>query len=182
MLLKTFEEVSLLKNKLHKPHHMKYFLLLISTLLLAVSCKTISQKKSSTTTEGWFNIAVTNDEEIYIDTTSIRHEGAFSYAKEKRIYTTPEGRKLYVDKIRAKYTEMKMPEKADKWSDFSYCIYQCEYDCLNKRFRNIWIDDFDSKGKRIARTPSPEKNIRWMNVNPETVGDYTFFFVCDYQQ
>lgn len=161
---------------------MKYFLLLISTLLLAVSCKTISQKKSSTTTEGWFNIAVTNDEEIYIDTTSIRHEGAFSYAKEKRIYTTPEGRKLYVDKIRAKYTEMKMPEKADKWSDFSYCIYQCEYDCLNKRFRNIWIDDFDSKGKRIARTPSPEKNIRWMNVNPETVGDYTFFFVCDYQQ
>ncbi|MFV0419254.1 MAG: surface-adhesin E family protein [Dysgonomonas sp.] len=160
---------------------MKYLLLLISISLLTTSCKTISQKNSVVKSEGWFNIAVTNDEEIYIDTTSIRHEGAFSYAKEKRIYITPEGRKSYVDKIRAKYTEMKMPEKADKWNDFSYCIYQCEYDCLNKRFRNIWIDDFDSTGKRIARTPSPKKNIRWMNVNTETVGDYTFFFVCDYQ-
>lgn len=161
---------------------MKYFFLLISIFLLATGCKNISQKSNIAKPEGWFNIAVAEDVEIYIDTTSIRHEGAFSYAKEKRIYTTPESKKVYVDRIKAKYAEMKMPEKADKWSDFSYCIYLCEYDCLNKRFRNIWIEDYDSTGKRIAKTPSPEKNIRWMNVNTETVGDYTFFFVCDHQK
>lgn len=161
---------------------MKYLLLLISVSLLTTSCKTISQKNDIIKSEGWFNIAVTNDEEIYIDTTSIRHEGALSYAKEKRIYITQESRRLYVDKIRAEYKKMGKPEKADKWNDFSYCVYQCEYDCLNKRFRNIWIEDFDSAGKRIAKTPSPEKNIRWMNVDPETVGDYTFFFVCDYEK
>lgn len=161
---------------------MKYLFIIVSVLLLTTGCKNIFVKNEVAEVEGWFNIAVTEDEEIYIDTLSIRHKEAFSYAKEKRIYTTPEGRKKYVDKIRDRYAKMKMPEKAEKWADFSYCVYLCEYDCLNKRFRNVWIKDFDSNGKLIAKTPSPEKKIRWMNVNTETVGDYTFFFVCDYQK
>jgi hypothetical protein len=36
-----------------------------------------------------------------------------SYAYEKRIYTSSEARKAYVDKIRGRYVAMKKPEKAE---------------------------------------------------------------------
>ena len=150
--------------------------------ILLSSCQTKHVAKSADIPENWFNIAVAEDVEIYTDTTSIRFEGARAYAREKRVYITPESRKLYVDKIRAEYAKMRKPEKADKWNDFSYCIYECEYECTNKRFRTLTIEDYDSQGKLIAKTPSSQKNIRWMNVENETVGDYTFFFVCDYQR
>lgn|GEM_PF-1215377 len=160
---------------------MKYIVFISSLILLLSSCKSTTSSMHSKP-EGWFNIAVAEDVEIYTDTASIRHEGAVAYAREKRVYITPESKKLYVDKIRAEYTKMGKAEKADKWNDFSYCVYNCLYECTNKRFRILSVEDYDSAGKRIAKTTPAKNNIRWLNVDSETVGDYTFFFVCDYQQ
>lgn len=161
--------------------NMKYLVLFFTLIVLLSSCKSTSVGVGSKS-EGWFNIAVVEDVEIYTDTASIRHEGVIAYAREKRIYITSESKNLYVDKIRAEYAKMGKPEKADKWSDFSYCIYNCLYECTNKRFRILSIEDYDSTGKRIAKTTPAKNKIRWLNVDSETVGDYTFFFVCDYQQ
>jgi hypothetical protein len=160
-------------------YDMKFILFLISLILLFSGCQSVPKTVSKT--EGWHNIAVTEDVEIFTDTTSIRQEGAVAYAREKRIYVTVDGRKSYVDKIRNEYAKMGKAEKADKWSDFSYCIYNSLYDCTNKRFRVLSVEDYDSAGKLIMKTTSSKKNIRWLNVDSETVGDYTFFFVCDYQ-
>jgi hypothetical protein len=158
---------------------MKYILFSISVIFLLLSgCSTARQTSSNV--EGWHNIAVTETEEIFTDTMSIRHEGAVAYAREKRVYVTTESRKAYVDKIRNEYAKMAKPEKADKWNDFSYCIYYSLYDCTNKRFRVLSVEDYDSTGKLIAKTTSSKKDIKWLNVDNETVGDYTFFFVCDY--
>ncbi|WP_029904267.1 surface-adhesin E family protein [Prevotella sp. 10(H)] len=161
---------------------MKYIYLLISILFLLSGCKTTSGNASKPRGEGWFNIAVAEDVEIYTDTLSIRHEGPIAYAREKRVYISPESKKIYVDKIRDEYIKLGKPEKADKWNDFSYCIYNCLYECTNKRFRILSVEDFDSAGKRIAKTTPAKNNIKWLNVDSETVGDYTFFFVCDYGQ
>ncbi|GAB6121205.1 surface-adhesin E family protein [Dysgonomonas termitidis] len=160
---------------------MKYIVFLISLILFLSSCKSTTSSVHPKY-EGWFNIAVAEDVEIYTDTASIRHEGAVAYAREKRVYISPESKKLYIDKIRAEYTKMGKTEKADKWNDFSYCIYNCLYECTNKRFRILSVEDYDSTGKRIAKTTPAKNNIRWLQVDSETVGDYTFFFVCDYQQ
>lgn len=158
---------------------MKYLLFISSTLLIFVtSCK--STQNHTERSENWFNIAVADDVEIYTDTVSIRHEGAKAYAREKRIYITPESRKKYTDKIREEYAKMGKSEKADKWNDFSYCIYTCEYECTSSRFRVLSVQDYDSNGKLIAKTTPNKNTIKWLNVNTETVGDYTFFFVCDY--
>lgn len=160
-----------------------YLVLILVTIMLVSGCKSIqSGTRKKSTAESWFNIAVAEDVEIYMDTASIRSEGAISYAREKRIYITPESKKLYVDKIRAEYTKMKKPEKANKWNDFSYCIYNCLYECTNKRFRVLSVEDYDSTGKLIAKTTPAKGVLKWLNVDSETVGDYTFFFVCDYGQ
>lgn len=160
---------------------MKYIISITILLFLLASCKTSSQYQTKNNTEGWFNIAVAEDVEIYTDTISIRHEGAIAYAREKRVYVTNESRKLYVDKIRNEYRKMGKPEKADKWNDFSYCIYSCLYECTNKRFKILSVEDFDTAGKRIAKTTPPKDKERWLSIDSETVGDYTFFFVCDYE-
>jgi hypothetical protein len=149
-------------------------------VLLLSSCQTTCQVTSGT--HAWFNVAVTEDEEIYTDTASIKHEDGVAHAYEKRIYTSPQGRKTYVDKIKAEYTKMGKPEKAEKWNDFSYCIYYSLYDCPNRRFRVLSVEDYDSTGKLITKTTPSKKNIRWLDVSAETVGDYTFFFVCDYEK
>lgn len=159
---------------------MKHIYSIAIILLLFSACK--STQSGSSKPEAWFNIAVAEDVEIYTDTTSIRHEGAVAYAREKRVYITPESKKLYVDKIRNEYAKMGKAQKADKWNDFSYCIYNCLYECTNKRFRILSVEDYDSTGKLIAKTVSAKNNIRWLNIDTETVGDYTFFFVCDYEQ
>jgi len=161
---------------------MKYLSIIFFSLLLLSACNTTRVATIPDNPQNWFNIAVAEDVEIFTDTASIRFEGAYAYAREKRVYITPESKKQYVDKIRAEYAKMGKPEKADKWNDFSYCIYESEYDCTNKRFRILSVEDFDSMGKRIAKTVSSKKNVRWLNVDSETVGDYTFFFVCDYGQ
>lgn len=162
---------------------MKYLLSLLIGLLIFISgCKSAYQENADVKPEGWFNIAVADDVEIFTDTLSIRHEGPVAYAREKRVYITPESRKIYVDKIRDEYIKLGKSEKADKWADFSYCIYYSLYDCTNKRFRVLSVEDYDSNGKLILKTVSPKKSEKWLNVGTETVGDYTFFFVCDYQQ
>ncbi|MDR1882920.1 MAG: hypothetical protein LBR26_09110 [Prevotella sp.] len=161
--------------------NMKYICLVMIFTCLLSGCKTTSgsiQNKPG----GWFNIAVAEGVEIYTDTANIKREGAVAYAREKRVYMTPESKKPYVDKIRREYAIMGKPEKAGKWNDFSYCIYNCLYECTNKRFRILSVEDYDSAGKRIAKTTTAKNNIRWLNVGSETVGDYVFFFVCDYRQ
>lgn len=166
-------------DTIYKKFNMKYIPLLFIGLFFLPSCKSLFQNK--TKHEGWFNIVVTDGIEVFTDTTSIRYEGAIAYAREKRIYTTEESRTTYVEKIRTEYTKMGMPEKAEKWNNFSYCIYNCLYECVNKRFRVLSVEDYDSNGKLIQITP-PKKPYVWLNINTETVGDYTFFFVCDYKK
>lgn len=158
---------------------MKYIYYFIGIVLSLSSCQATRQVTSAP--HAWANIAVTEDVEIYTDTASIKHEAAVAYAYEKRVYVTSEGRKAYVDKIKVEYAKMGKPEKADKWNDFSYCIYYSLYDCSNRRFRVLSVEDYDSAGKLITKTTSSKKNPRWLSVDAETVGDYTFFFVCDYQ-
>ena len=159
---------------------MKYIYLLLSVFILT-SCKSLLQNQNQAKPEGWFNVAVTEDEEIYTDTAGIRHEGAVIFAREKRVYTTAESRKRYVDKIRAEYGKMGKPAKAEKWADFSYCVYECIYECSNRRFKILSVEDFDSTGKSIIKTSPAKNKEQWLNVEPKTVGDYTFFFVCDYE-
>jgi hypothetical protein len=147
-------------------------------VLFLSSCQISRQTVS--VAHSWYNVAVTEDMDIFTDTASIKQENGVAYAYEKRVYTTPEGRKAYIGKIKAEYTKMGKPGNADKWNDFSYCIYYSLYDCTNKRFRVLFVEDYDSTGKLIIKTLASKKNIRWLNVGTETVGDYTFFFVCDY--
>ncbi|MDR2954482.1 MAG: hypothetical protein LBV43_05330 [Prevotella sp.] len=161
---------------------MKLILLssIASLLLFLPACQSLKQNQTIKP-EKWFNVAIAEDVEIYTDTASIRHEGAVAYAREKRVFITPESRKIYVDKIRSEYEKMGKPEKVEKWSDFSYCIYECMYECTNKRFKILSVEDYDSTGKLIIKTKPSKKIERWLDVETETVGDYTFFFVCDYE-
>lgn len=156
------------------------FLTLISGIFLLNSCKSVP--KADTNLAGWWNVVVTEDVEIFTDTTSIRHEGAMAYAREKRVYITEDSKKKYVDKIRTEYSKIGKPEKVEKWNDFSYCIYNSLYDCANKRFRVLSVEDYDSAGMLIMKTTSSNKNVKWLDVDTETVGDYTFFFVCDFEK
>lgn len=156
----------------------KYLIFPFLFFVLLSGCKTSSQIPSST--NQWFNIALADGVEIHVDTASIKSDGAVSYAYEKRVYTTSEAKKLYVGKIRSEYAKMGKSEKADKWKDFSYNIYYSLYDCTNQRFRVLMVEDYDSAGNRIVRTTPAKDKMQWLNVENETVGDYTFFFVCDY--
>lgn len=157
---------------------MKQILITIIAVLSFSACQTSRQVGADI--YGWHNVAVTEDMEIYTDTLNLKQDGAVSYAYEKRIYTSAEARKAYVDKIRDRYVGMKKPEKAEKWNDFSYSIYYSMYDCSNRRFRVLSVEDYDSSGKLIQKTVTSKNKLRWLEVNAKTVGDYTFFFVCDY--
>ncbi|MBB4036063.1 hypothetical protein GGR21_001964 [Dysgonomonas hofstadii] len=160
---------------------MRYLSIIILFFFTLLSgCKSTQIANKQEKPEDWFNVAVVPESvDIYTDTTSIRFENGRAYAYEKRVYTTSESRKLYTDKIRDR---MDKPEKAKKWSDFSYCIYEREYDCVNQQSRTLSVEDFDSTGKSILKTTTAKKNLKWVPIAKETIGDYTFFFVCDYQQ
>lgn len=164
---------------IYKKFEMKYISILFVSLFFLSGCKSLFQK--DTKPEGWLNIIVTDGIEVYTDTTSIRFEGAVAYAREKRVYTTDKSRATYIEKIKNEYIRMGKPKNADKWKDFSFCIYNCLYECINKRFRVLSVEDYDSNGKLIQITP-PKTPYRWLTVGTETAGDYTFFFVCDYQK
>lgn len=160
---------------------MKYVLFsLLAISFLLSGCKTSLQPATVLNDAGWYNIIVAEGIDIYVDTANIRHEGNIAYAREKRVFVLDESKEKYVERIRNEYIKMGKPEKADKWNDFSYCIYDCMYECTNKRFRVLSVEDYNSKGELIIKTKASNKNVRWLNVESETVGDYTFFFVCDY--
>lgn len=156
----------------------KQLAVLALTILFFSSCKTVQQTYRE---PYWFVMAIAEEVEISVDTTSIVHKDAVTYATEKRVYTTDVAKQKYVDKIKAEYAKMNKPQKADKWKDFSYCIYHCLYECTNKRFMILSVEDFDSTGKLIAKTTPAKGKERWLNIETETVGDYTFFFVCDFE-
>lgn len=161
---------------------MKYLYSVLIGLLFFIGCKSTQQYNNTLSDEtNWVNIGVTDDFDIYVDTASIVQKDGRFFAREKKVYTTVEGRKSYVDKIRSRYEKMGNSKKAEKWNDFSYYIYYSEYDCVNKRLRVLTVEDFDSSDRRIVKTTTPKKNLKWSDVNEDTVGDYTFFFVCDYQ-
>lgn len=153
----------------------------ISVFFLS-SCKVTDSVGSQNKLAGWFNVAVSEEFEIYTDTLSIRKDGAMIYAREKKVFKTVASRSAYIDKIKKTYMTMGKPEKANKWADFSYCIYSSAYDCLNKRFKILSVEDYDSDGNLILKTTTPVKSEKWTNVDVETVADYTFFFVCDFQK
>lgn len=153
--------------------------LVLSALLATVSCKTI-KPYTSVSSDDWVIMATADEVDIFVDTTSIKRNGATIYAVEKRVFLTPESRSLYVEKIKREYTKLGKPEKAEKWNDFSYCLYFSEYECVNNRFRVLWVEDYDSTGKRIVRTSPSKDKINWIDIEEDTVGDYTFFYICDF--
>jgi len=130
----------------------------------------------------WVNIAVIEDVEVFVDSASITHREAVAYAREKRVYITENSKQQYTRKIEEAYTRLGKPEKAEKWNDFNYCIYTCLYECTNKRFRILLIEDYDSNNMLIATTSPAESKTDWIGIEAETVGDYTFFYVCDHKQ
>ncbi len=154
------------------------FPLLILALMLMSSC---AAKKYVDVSQNWHSTAKMEEIEIFVDTESIKTNGSFLVAREKKVFKSAASKVEYVNKIRDKYATLGKPEKADKWSDFSYCIYTSEYDCLNSRFKVLSVEDYDSQGVRIIRTTPNKKEEKWLQVNQETVGDYSFFFVCDYE-
>ena len=128
----------------------------------------------------WDNIITTTDTDFYIDSTQIKRDEGVIYARIKTVYTTPESRENYINKIKSVFK--KNPEKKiQKWNDFQYSITYGIYDCGNNRFKILTVEDYDSNDKRIVKTEKKEDKAQWIDVNIETVGDYVLFSICDYQ-
>lgn len=157
----------------------KYILPILLVFVITLSgCNT---SKTISIPPKWEKMSLAKGVETYVDLNSIQHEDLLSYATEKRVYTTQKAKEEYISKIRDKYTQLGSPKKADKWNDCSYSIYKCIYECTNKRFCILSIEDYDSTGKLIARTTPNKKVIQWTQVDKETIGDYNFFFICDFE-
>lgn len=129
----------------------------------------------------WTDLAVTEDQEIYVDPASINEIDGRIYATIKTIYMTPDAREIYVDKIKRAFKPKDADKKTAKWQDFSYTITSGVYDCENKRFKIIQIEDFRSDGSRIVRTKTKENKARWLLVDIDTVGDHILFYICDFE-
>lgn len=149
-------------------------------MLTAAAFVGCGSAKYMDTTTGWIDVIVLENMTYYVDTTSIERQGDMIIAKEKRLYE-PISRQQYIDTIKERWSRLGKPEKAKAWADFSYNIYTQEYDCANRRSRVILVEDYDSKGMLIQRTISNPEKKKWVEVDTETVKDYTFFFVCDYE-
>lgn len=154
-----------------------HFIISASFILFSYNC---ASRMYVDTTQNWQNIATLENAEIFVDTTSIKREGNLLVAKEKKVFTTQESKDEYLAKIKSRYEKLGNPDKIEKWADYSYTTYSSEYDCVNSRFRVLFVEDFDSKGVRIVKSLPSKTEERWRNVDPETVADYTFFYVCDY--
>lgn len=155
-----------------------YIILISSLFILLSNCTT---RKYIDQSQNWASAAKMNEIEIFVDTTSIKNVGNMRIAKEKKVFYSPESKENHIATIQKKYAERNLKDKSEKWADFSYSIYESEYDCLNNRFRILSIEDYDSNGNRIVKTVSNKNKLRWLHVDAETLGDYTFFFVCDYE-
>lgn len=129
----------------------------------------------------WKDLAVTENTEIYVDPESIREVDGRIYATSKTIYTTQEARDTYVNKLRRAFKPKDADKKMAKWNGFSYTITEGVYDCLNKRFKIIGIEDYRSDDSRIVKTSTKEDKTRWLLVDIDTVGDYVLFYICDYE-
>lgn len=147
--------------------------LLIATFLLSFTLA-FSQNE-------WRDLAVTENAEIYVDSLSIREMDGFIYATTKTIYTTQEARDAYVGNIKQIFKSKDADKKIAKWDGFSYTITQGVYDCPNKRFKIIQVEDYRADGKRIVQTKTKEKNAKWLNVDIDTVGDFVLFYICDFE-
>lgn len=126
----------------------------------------------------WKDLAVTENLEYYIDSTSIKRVEGSIYATVKTVYITPESKQAYVGKIKRVFKK-KADEKIKKWDDFAYTITYGLYDCTHKRFKILEIQDFSTDGKLIIKTKTKEANARWLLVDAETVGDFVLFYICD---
>lgn len=154
------------------------FVLLV---LLFSSCKSTSMQQNIVERK-WSQVADINDVKVYIDTASIKYVDNLAYSTEKKIFMTAASKKEYTNRIRKEYEQMGKAEKADKWNDFAYTIYQCVYDCANGRFYVAEVEDYDSTGKLIIKTKaSKDTPPKWIHVDRDTLGDYSLFFVCDYE-
>ncbi len=128
---------------------------------------------------GWKDLAVTEHLEYYIDSTSVKMEEGRIYATVKTVYMTTESKEAYVNKIKNVFKKKDADKKIRKWDDFSYSITYGLYDCTNKRFKILQVQDFTSDGKQIIQTKTKEDKARWLLVDAETVGDFVLFYICD---
>jgi hypothetical protein len=152
---------------------MKKLLLFFAGIALSMLCYSEN---------GWQDVAVIDGLEVHVDTLSIKRKGDYIYAQIKTVYTTDSSRHAYTEKIRQAYGRTKNVEKKlKKWADFSYNISTRMYDCTNKRYKILKITDYTSKGKNIVKTKTPKKNQRWLLVGVDTMGDYTLYYVCDFE-
>lgn len=141
----------------------------------------------------WLLFVVTDGEEVYIDTTSIKRienkseNYTFLYqVTSKKIYADSIGKNTYLNKIRTAFAktekkEQKIDKKMKKWADVSYTIIEYKYDCLTRQYRTITIADYDSKDKVIVKTKTP-KSALWTKIIGDDVADQMMFYVCDYDQ
>lgn len=148
---------------------MKQFFVLIITVLAPLL---------ASGQNGWKDLAVTENLEYYIDSTSVKMEEGRIYATVKTVYMTAESKEAYVDKIK-KVFKKNADKKIKKWDNFSYTITYGLYDCTNKRFKILQVQDFTSDGKSIIKTKTKETDARWLLVDAETVGDFVLFYICD---
>lgn len=129
----------------------------------------------------WRDLVVTENSEVYIDSLTIREVNGSIYATTKTIYTTQEARDAYVNNIKRVFPAKSADKKIAKWNGFGYSITQGIYDCSNKRFKILQVEDYTQDGKRIVRTKTKENKAKWLNVDIDTVGDYVLFYICDYE-
>lgn len=128
----------------------------------------------------WKDLAVTENTEVYIDTSSVISQNGFVYARTKTIYTTNDARQAYIDKIK-KVFKKNADKKISKWQDFNYNLTYGIYDCTSKRFKILEVEDYTSNHKTIIKTKTKEAKAKWLFVDTDTVGDYILFYICDKQ-
>lgn len=160
---------------------MRFLCVFIVGLLFLTSCN-ISKQSTAPFKQGWIDVAVVEDLEVYVDTLNIGEENGYKYAWIKTTYTTDKGRKSYTDKIRSAFKDKgeKLDKKMQKWNNFYYNISYRVYDCSNKRYKVMEVTDYTRDHNKIITTKPSKGTERWMNVGIDTMGDFTLYFVCDY--
>lgn len=151
---------------------MKYISIFLFFAIISIS--------SAFTQSKWKDLAVTENTEVYIDTTSIKNIDGQIYARTKTIYTTDSARQAYTGKIK-KVFKKNADKKISKWDNFSYNITYGIYDCTNKRFKILQIEDYTSDNNMIVKTKTKESKAMWIFVDTDTVGDYILYYICDEQ-
>lgn len=129
----------------------------------------------------WKDLAVTENTEIYVDASNIKEVNGIVYATTKTIYTTQDARTAYLEKLKRAFSPKNVDKKIAKWDGFSYTVTKGIYDCQNKRFKIIEVEDYKDDNTLIVRTKTKEDKSKWLDVDVDTVGDYVLFYICDYE-